>query len=666
MSIISFDRLSQAYGGNEVFTSLDGKIDVDSKIGLVGPNGIGKTTLLQLLAGVEDTLKGEIYRTDTLSIGYLRQEAVLAFADKENTLGNEMMLVFERVFEMERQMRSIEDGMADGTATDDDYDLYSDLQIKVDLHGLYDYERRIERALSGLGFSKEDWDKPINILSGGQKTRALLARLVLEVPDLLILDEPTNHLDIDAIRWLEGMLHVWQGALLVVSHDRYFLDRVVNRIWEMSPINIEEYKGNYTAYLRLSAEQSKRTQIEWDAMMERFWSELKFIQKHTLADLNAKGRFKRITREVEAVQSHGIDALRYIKRKTWSEYTRNFERKNPPATVKALESAIKRLKSPIQSQKDIRVKLVAEERSGEVVVDGRNLSIGYEGNAPLFDSDDIELIRGDVAALIGHNGVGKSTLLKTILDKTPALEGYVKLGVGLQIGYFAQAHDELNHENTVLEEFMRHKQIGIEAARKYLAPYLFRGDDVFKAVSALSGGERGRLALAILALQGANLLLLDEPTNHLDIPAQEVLQTVLENYDGTIILVTHDRYLLDKLANQIWDLYDEHLHVFKGTYQKYLTKLEAEPAKNNKQSKKKAKKSKKKAKQSSVTPKLIKDMEIQIISLEGEIKELETLLTHASAAGNGDTITMLSQQYKAQQQSLQELNVEWEGLLTKA
>ncbi|GAB5494860.1 MAG: ABC-F family ATP-binding cassette domain-containing protein [Phototrophicaceae bacterium] len=665
MSILSFDKLSRAYGGNDIFINLDGKIEVDSKIGLVGPNGIGKTTLLQLLAGVEETLTGEIYRADNLSIGYLRQEAVLAFADKENTLGNEMLLVFERVFEMERKMRSIEQGMADGSATDEDYDLYGDLQIKVDLHGLYDYERRIERTLDGLGFSKEDWDKPINILSGGQKTRALLGKLVLEVPDLLILDEPTNHLDIEAIRWLEGILHVWDGALMIVSHDRYFLDRVVNRVWEMSPINIEEYKGNYTAYLRQRAERRTRIQIEWDAMMERFWSELKFIQKHTLADLNAKGRFKRITREVEAIQSHGIDALRYIKRRSWSEYTNNFERKNPPATVKALEKAIKGLKSPLTEQKDMRVKLVAEERSGEVVLRGRNLEIGYERNDVLFTADDFELIRGDVAALIGPNGVGKSSMLKTILDKIPALKGHVNFGVGLEIGYFAQAHDELNHENTVLEELMSHKNIGIQAARKYLAPYLFRGDDVFKQVSALSGGERGRLALAILGLKGANLLLLDEPTNHLDIPAQEVLQEVLESYDGTIILVTHDRYLVDRLASQIWDLQDGHMRVFKGTYEKYLTVVEAEEA-ENKANDKPTKKAKKEVEVPSVDPKLVQRMETQISTLEGEIRELETLLAHASAAGNGDTITMLSKQYKAQQNKLHELNVEWEDLATKA
>lgn len=594
MNILSFDHLSLSYGGQDVFTGLDGSIKVDSKIGLVGPNGIGKTSLLQLLAGVEDTLRGEITRKDDLSIGYLRQEAVLAFADKENTLHNEILMVFDKVFEMERTMRRIEDGMADGTATEDDYELYGDLQIEVDIHGLYDYERRIERTLSGLGFTKEDWDKPINTLSGGQKTRALLARLVLEIPDLLILDEPTNHLDIEAIRWLEGMLHIWQGALIIVSHDRYFLDRVVNRIWEISPINIEEYKGNYTAYLRQREERRARTQVEWDAMMERFQSELKYIQKHTLADLNAKGRFKRITREVEAVQSHGIEALRYIKRKSWSEYTNNFERKNPPDTVKALENAIKRLKSPIQDHKDMRVKLVAEEHSSEVVMRGRDLTFGYEQAEPLFDADDFELMRGDVAALIGPNGAGKSTFLKTLLEKIPALTGKFTFGVGLQIGYFAQAHDELNHENTVLEEFMRHKKIGVEKARTYLGAYLFSGDDVFKPVSALSGGERGRLALAILALQGANLLLLDEPTNHLDIPSQEILQEVLENYNGTIILVTHDRYLVNRLANQIWDLSDGYMRVFKGTYEKYLKVLESED--DNAPSKK----SKKKVKQPSL------------------------------------------------------------------
>lgn len=661
MSILTFNNLSQAYGAFDVFTGLDGQIEPDSKIGLVGPNGIGKTTLLQTLAGLTDPFEGDISMSDSLRIGYLRQEAVLAFADKENSLHNEMLLVFERVFEMEREMRDIEAKMADSTASDDEYDHYSYLQDKAELGGLYDYERRIERTLQGLGFSKDDWDKPINILSGGQKTRALLARLLLEAPDLLILDEPTNHLDIGAIRWLEGILHIWNGALLIVSHDRYFLDRVVNRIWEMSAMNLEMFKGNYTSYIEQQQARHERIQFEWDAMMERFWSEYRFIQKHTLQDTNAKGRYKRLTREVEAIGAHGIEALRYIKRHGWAQYTQHFERKNPPQSVKQLESAIKSLKSPIQNHKDMHLRLEARERSGDIVLRGRNLAIGYEKDKPLFTADDIDIFRGDIAALIGANGTGKTTFLKTLMQQVEPLKGHVNFGAALEIGYFAQAHDGLNHDNTVVEELMRHKTgMGIAEARQYLGPYLFSGDDVFKDVKALSGGERGRLALAILSLEGANLLLLDEPTNHLDIPAQEVLQTVLENFTGTIILVSHDRYLVDRLATQIWDLDENHMRVFKGPYQEYLDVLEAERAaiETNSKTKKKAK-----VEEPAVDPKLLQRLETQIIALEDEIKELETLLAHASAAGNSDDIVTLSKQYKAQQDRLAELNIEWEELI---
>lgn len=660
MAILSFNKISQAYGAFDVFSELTGKIESDSKIGLVGPNGIGKTTFLQTLVGLKPETDGSISFQKGMSYGYLRQEAVLAFGDRENTLYNEMLLVFERVFEMERQMRRIEEGMADGSASDDDYELYSDLHEKSEFYGLYDYERRIERSLEGLGFDKEnDWNKPINILSGGQKTRALLAKLLLESPDLLILDEPTNHLDIEAVRWLEGTLQVWKGALLIVSHDRYFLDRVVNRIWEMSSYQIEEYKGNYTAYLKQRAERRERIQIEWDAMMERFTKEYEFIKRMGLGDSNAMGRFRRLTREVEVAGRHGIEGIRFIQKNSWSAFTSMFERKQPPQTIRELELAMKGLKSPIQHQKGMRVKLVAQERSGEMVLRGRNLSIGYEKDKPLFTSDDIDLNRQEIAALIGPNGTGKSTLLKTFLDQVKPLKGHFNFGVNLEIGYFAQAHDLLNMENTVLEELMSHKSnLGIAAARQHLAPYLFTGEDVFKPVSALSGGERGRLALAILALKGANLLFLDEPTNHLDIPAQEVLQDVLEEFDGTIILVSHDRYLVDRLATQIWEVDNGHLRVFKGNYQQYLEIVEKERENMPKTSKAKVKELE------TVSPdtKLIQRLEAQIIAVEGEIKELEKLLAHASAAGNSDTLVMLSKQYKAQQTRLHELNVEWEDI----
>jgi ATP-binding cassette, subfamily F, member 3 len=660
MAILTFDKLSQAFGAFDVFSELKGKIESDSKIGLVGPNGIGKTTFLQTLVGLKESTNGTISFGKGMTFGYLRQEAVLAFGDRENSLYNEMLLVFERVFDMERQMRRIEEGMADGSATDEDYEIYGELHEKCEFYGLYDYERRIERSLEGLGFDKEnDWDKPIKILSGGQKTRALLAKLLLETPDLLILDEPTNHLDIEAVRWLEGTLQVWKGALLIVSHDRYFLDRVVNRIWEMSSYQIEEYKGNYSAYLMQRQERRDRIQIEWDSMMERFTKEYEFIKRMGLGDANAMGRFRRLTREVEVAGRHGIEGIRFITKNSWSAFTSMFERKQPPQTIRELEIAMKALKSPIQHQKGMRLKLIAEERSGEMVLRGRNLTIGYDKDKPLFTSDDIDLNRQEVAALIGANGTGKSSLLKTLLDQMKPLKGYFNFGVNLETGYFAQAHDTLNPEHTVLEELMSHKSnLGIAAARQHLAPYLFTGEDVYKQVSTLSGGERGRLALAILALKKANLLLLDEPTNHLDIPAQEVLQDVLEDFDGTIIMVSHDRFLVDRLATQIWDLEDGHLRVFKGSYSKYLEVLEQERANQPVKSKSKAKV----AETLSPEAKQVQRVEAQIIALEGEIKELEKLLSHASAAGNSETIVMLNKQHKAQQARLHELNMEWEEM----
>ncbi|MDQ7024891.1 MAG: ABC-F family ATP-binding cassette domain-containing protein [Anaerolineae bacterium] len=663
MSIMTIDNLSQAYGGFDVFMNLNARIEQDSKIGLVGPNGIGKTTLLQTLAGLMDAYSGSVNLMRGAKIGYLRQEAVLAFADTGNTLYKEMLTIFDRVFKMQATMHIIENKMADSTATDDEYQHYGELQEKAELYGLYDYDRRIERTLQGLGFEKDDWDKGLSILSGGQKTRALLAKLLLESPDLLILDEPTNHLDIEAIRWLEGALHTWKGALLIVSHDRYFLDRVVNRIWEMTSSQLDEFRGNYTAYLKQRGERRKRTQMEWDAMMERFQSEYKFIEKYSLADPNAMGRFRRITREVEAVGHHGIEALRYIKRHGWAQYTQKFERKRTPQTMRELRADMKALKSPIKRLKNMKLRLNAEDRSGDIVLRGRNLSIGYERNEPLFTSDDLDLNRGDIAALIGANGTGKTTLLKTLRAEMKPLKGHINFGANLQIGYFAQAHDELDHSNTVVEELIRHKKhMKISEGRQYLGPYLFSGDDVFKPVNALSGGERGRLALAILALKGANFLLLDEPTNHLDIPAQEVLENVLENFNGTILLVSHDRYLVDRLATQIWDLHDEHLHVFKGTYQDYLQTLALERAEAEESVRTKSKADPKKP---SVDPKIVAKLEAQITSLEGEIAELETLLTHASASGNGETIAILSKQYKEQQTRLSELMVEWEDVATK-
>lgn len=657
MALITFDNLSLAYGGYDVFSKLTGRIDENNRIGLVGPNGVGKTSLLEVLAGQQDDSGGILSITPDLRIGYLHQHAT--FTDKRNTLQQEMLAVFERVFAHEAQMRLLEEKMASGKASEADYDAYGLLQEQVELGGLYDYERRIERTLDGLGFNMADRDKSVRILSGGQKTRAMLAKLLLAQPDLLVLDEPTNHLDEEAVRWLESTLSVWKGALLIVSHDRYFLNRVVNRIWELHPEHLENYKGDYDAYLAQRSHRREQVQSEWDTMMERFWKEFDLIRQRTLADPNAKGRFKRLTREVEAVESNGLDALRYVQKNGWMQYTQNYPRSNPSQTVAELEDSLKNLQSPIKHNKNMRLKLNAEETSGELVLRGRNLTIGFERNDPLFTADDIDLLRGEAAALIGPNGAGKSTFLRTLRKEVKPLKGYLTFGESVQVGYFAQAHDNLDDDNTVLDELLSHQRgLGIAAGRRHLGSYLFSGDDVFKQVGDLSGGERARLALAILALKGANLLLLDEPTNHLDVPAQEVLQTVLENFDGTIILVSHDRYLVNRLATQIWDLQAGQLRVFDMDYQAYRAQVEAEQAAETPQDDL----DQPTASTPTVDPAQIQRLATQITSLRAEIAELETLLQYASNANNTSTLETLSKQYQARQQRLSELLLERDEL----
>lgn len=654
MSILVLSDIGQTFGDFDVFAGLSARLEQDSKAGLVGPNGIGKTTLLRIIAGLDEPKTGSITVANGTNIGYLRQEAVEAFVAKTNTLIEEMLTVFEPVKRMEARMREIEGMMTDGSAGDAEFDEYGTLQENFDHLGGYDYEHRIDRTLHGLGFTKADWQIPLVHLSGGQKTRALLARLLLSSPDLLILDEPTNHLDVEAIQWLEGTLKVWDGALLIVSHDRYFLDKVVNTIWELTYAGLETYKGNYSAYVHQRQHNMERLAKEWDQMIERFTQELAFIEKQGMADTNAAGRFKVLSRQVQAVKDNGIAALRVIKQKGWLQFTEQYARKRVPETLRELRSVIKNLEHPIKRQENMRIRLTAEERSGEIVLRTSRLTVGYPGNA-LFTTDRIELARGDVVALIGGNGTGKSTFLKTLMMEIEPLQGQMTPGINVQLGYFAQAHDTLNPENTVVDELRRqhHKELSEADARHILAQYLFRGDDVYKTVNMLSGGERGRLSLAILSTRGANFLLLDEPTNHLDIPAQEVLQHVLEGFAGTILLVSHDRYIINRLATQIWHLRDGHLHIFNGGYQDFLAaeaaRLEAE---------KTAPKPVKSKQRPSNTA--LKHLESQISSLETSLNEMALILARASANGSNDDVQRLSKEYAAQKSQLEALEAEWE------
>lgn len=657
MTLLTLDDLGHAYGDFDVFTALNAQIGYDEKIGLVGPNGIGKTTLLQIIAGLQESSEGDVKLSDDiLQIGYLPQEAAAAFAQKTNTLHREMRSVFDHVREMAHKMREIEARMTAGSATDDEYTEYGDLQEAFEHAEGYDYERRIERTLDGLGFTLADRDTPLQYLSGGQKTRALLAKLLLTNPDLLILDEPTNHLDAAAVNWLEGTLKTWNGALLIVSHDRYFLDKVVTRIWEMTRTHIEIYKGNYSSYVNQRQMRQQRTLREWQSVMDRFWNEFKFIEKHIAQSDNARGRMKKLAREVDAVQRYGLEAVHVIQKKGWAQFTNEYESKRPPATVSELRQALNSLESPIQRQRNMRIKLRSEERSADLVMRTHNLQVGHDGQT-LFTVDNIELQRREVAALIGPNGAGKSTFLRTMMGEVKPIHGRLRFGVNVQLGYFAQAHEDLQADNTLVDELLRHApdEMAIGAARSYLARYLFQGDDVFKRVERLSGGERARLALAILALQGANFLLLDEPTNHLDIPAQEVLQNVLEGFDGTILLVSHDRYLVDRLATQIWELRGGHLRIYESSYANYLQTLAAENAAGTTDD------------QPEPTPEPaqptadMQRLEAQIQTLEGSLKEMGILLQHANAA-NSNAADQLNAEYVNQQARLKQLQAERDAM----
>lgn len=566
MSILSCENLSISFGAFDLFKGITLTVANDAKIGLIGPNGVGKTSLLLLLAGINPPTTGVIHVARGRRMGYLRQEAVEAFSNRENTLFGEMLTVFLDLRQKGEQLAELEQKLSDDF-NEDVLERYGKLQEEFEHDGGYTYEQTIRQTLSGLRLSEANWNMPLQQLSGGQKTRALLARLLLEQPDLLILDEPTNHLDIEAVEWLEYTLREWKGAVLVVSHDRYFLDNTVNTIWEMSPRGIEVFTGNYSAYLLQRLERWEYYERVFREEKERLLSEVDFIQKNWVrasTHARALGLLRRLSRDVAIVENFGIMALRDGRK--WSEFHLRSDR---PLDVMEAVHAVNAIKMEYTRPAEIRPRLPAAEASGNIVIRAEYAEIGYP-NYPLFTIKGLELRRGECAALLGPNGSGKTTFLKVLLGQLEPLKGEVQLGSSLQIGYFAQAHGSLSGSQTVLEELIRHKEMLPSDARSYLAPYLFRDEDVFKPLSALSGGERARLALAILALDGANLLLLDEPTNHLDIPAREALQDVLDGFRGTILLVSHDRYLVDQLATQIWDLRDNSLYVFRGNYREYM------------------------------------------------------------------------------------------------
>ena len=415
MALLTAHNIGQAFGAFDVFTGVSGSIPDGGKVGLVGPNGVGKTTLLLILAGLAQPSAGSIHIAKGTRLGYLPQEAAQAFAGQENNVFEEMQTVFDSLREDEANLRQMEQQMADGDHSEELMASYSQLQERFEHAGGYDYQLRIRQVLTGLGFAEEDWQMPLPHLSGGQKTRLLLGRLLLEKPDLLIMDEPTNHLDVAAIEWLEGMLKTWDGAILVVSHDRYFLDRVVTVIWEMNRSGMEHYRGNYSAYVQQRQERWQQQIQAYEDFQQHIEKEMDFIRRNIAGQRTqmAQGKLSRLAREVTAVSIGGLSALGMLNSKGWLQTDQHYgitRNGRLATTVGELQQQIGELRPPIRPS-TLRLHLDTQQRSGELVLRSKDLTIGYPGNV-LFESEDIELRRLECAALIGPNGAGKTTSSK--------------------------------------------------------------------------------------------------------------------------------------------------------------------------------------------------------------------------------------------------------------
>jgi ATP-binding cassette subfamily F protein 3 len=665
MSLITVSSLSKSYGPTDIFSGVSFTVAKGARMAIVGPNGIGKTTLLRILVGVDEPTSGTVNRSRGVKSGYLSQEADF---EMTGTLWEACESVFNHFKIEQEELHRLEGLMSDPAQLEEVMGRYGKLQEDFERRGGYTYLTKIRQVLTGLGFSEADYQLSIDHLSGGQRTRGFLARLLLSDPDLLLLDEPTNHLDIAAVEWLEGYLSQWEGAAIIVSHDRYFLDKASNVILEMFPGATEMYRGNYSAYLKQRAERAARRQEIFDSEKEKLMKEVEYIRKNVAGQnvLQAKGKLKRLSRIIQAVEQIGMEAA---LSKKWSETASEVSVQTSVLGVDEADRRVRALQSPVRALPNLHLRLSSETRSGDMVIRTENLKVGFSDKF-LFSSPNIDLRRGDCAALIGPNGAGKSTFLKTILGQIPPLAGVVTLGASLKIGYFAQAHEGLNPQKSVIEEITDATGWLPQKAREYLGKYLFSGDDAFKKVYMLSGGERGRLALAKLALQDTNLLLLDEPTNHLDIPSQEILEAVLDDYQGTILLVTHDRYLVDAVATQIWeiDTDESHLVIFKGIYSQLKEEREKDLARRaaiqaERESAvvadtRKAKPSSSKEDRKKNAQK--QELENKIARLEAELSEIGAKL--ANPPRNAGEVIKLAKEYDRVQKEMDEKMVEWEVL----
>lgn len=527
MERIRMIGLGKSFGVRQVFSNVSFEIKEGDRIALVGPNGAGKSTLLKCILGIEELDEGQVVMSPVASIGYLQQDVNLGDA----SLAEEIETAWEDVHALENKLQELTTYLETHEASESDLQRLDYLQNRLEWLGGYDYEQKTKRIVYGLGFTDEDLYKPANAFSGGQKTRINLAKALVRSPDFLFLDEPTNHLDMEMLEWLEGYLSSYRGGILIVSHDRYFMDRIVTGVVELDHHKATTYRGNYSRYVAQREDRLKADTIAYEKQQEYIKKTEEYIDKYRagIKSKMARGRQSQLNR---------------LERLEAPETSHSLDFKFPPAAMSA---------------------------DKVLVLD--HVSIGYKTDDPIIDDVSVVVRRGESVALIGPNGAGKSTMVKAIVGELFPTEGHIDIGNRVQVGYFSQEHEELHDRWQVVDEIINNYNFTEEKARNVLGSFLFKGDDAFKLVGDLSGGERARLALLKLFLQGDNFLILDEPTNHLDVPTREIVERALQQFGGTCFIISHDRYFLDQVSTRTLVLENKGFTEYLGNYSYYKEKL---------------------------------------------------------------------------------------------
>lgn len=626
------DKIAKSFGINEIFKDVSFMVDKGEHLGLVGVNGSGKTTLLRCLLNPEYIDKGSIHFEPGISVGYVQQ----GFTDIKGSIWKFMLQSCQEIIQLREKIKLLEEKSAEAAEAEVDSVLeeYSKVLKRYEHLDGYNYENRIKRVLIGLGYSETWWKEDAATLSGGQKTRLMLAAALVRNPDFMILDEPTNHLDIVMTQWLEKYLQEFKGGLIVVSHDRAFLDNVAMRILEMEGGRLQSFKGNYSRYLEQKAVQTATLEAAYNAQQDYIARTEAYIRrfKAGIKSKMARGRQSQLNR-------------------------------------------LERIEAPVQHE-EFELRLPSAAECADRVLIMEDLTIGY-GEKVLARGINLTLRRGEKAALLGANGTGKTTLLKTILGETEPLKGKAKIGNRVQIGYFSQSYERLNPKQTLLENFVTEYGFTEERTRSMLGGMLFHGDDVFKEIGTLSGGQKARLVLLKLVLDGANCLVLDEPTNHLDIMARETVEAALTAFDGTVLVVSHDRYFVNEVADRIWEIEDGQVKDYKGNYEFYLAEKEklalkaeeavkAEPEKTMvKTAEVQAEPAKNKVKRISreEAEKQLPKIELRIREQEAMMKVLEMQMEDPANHEDPANSAAMAAEHEQYEQTIMELMEKWEQLM---